>query len=175
MPEFIFTMKDLRKTVPPNREILKGIWLSFYFGAKIGVLGLNGAGKSSLLRIMAGEDADFDGESLLVEAFDGSNELVTTGNLSTLSEEPEDSGLYDLAAGRGPTTISIEQGAGVESADLAHRSAFSGLLARTVVDDEDDEAIASRYAIESRTGTVAVTPENVNGSDLALIGELVAR
>jgi sulfate-transporting ATPase len=63
MPEFIFTMKDLRKTVPPNREILKGIWLSFYFGAKIGVLGLNGAGKSSLLRIMAGEDQGFTGEA----------------------------------------------------------------------------------------------------------------
>src|SRR5881409_875796 len=63
MPEFIFTMKDLRKTVPPKREILKGIWLSFYFGAKIGVLGPNGAGKSLLLRIMAGEDAEFMGEA----------------------------------------------------------------------------------------------------------------
>ena len=63
MPEFIFTMKDLRKTVPPNREILKGIWLSFYYGAKIGVLGLNGAGKSTLLRIMAGEDQSFTGDA----------------------------------------------------------------------------------------------------------------
>ena len=63
MPEFIYTMKDLRKVVPPKREILKGIWLSFYHGAKIGVLGLNGAGKSSLLRIMAGLDTQFDGEA----------------------------------------------------------------------------------------------------------------
>jgi len=63
-PEFIFTMKDLRRTVPPKREILKGIWLSFYFGAKIGVLGPNGAGKSSLLKIMAGEDREFMGEAL---------------------------------------------------------------------------------------------------------------
>jgi sulfate-transporting ATPase len=63
MPEFIFTMKDLRKTVPPKREILKGIWLSFYYGAKIGVLGHNGAGKSSLLRIMAGQDDQFTGEA----------------------------------------------------------------------------------------------------------------
>ncbi len=62
-PEFIYTMKDLRKTVPPKREILKGIWLSFYFGAKIGVIGPNGAGKSSLLRIMAGEDGEFMGEA----------------------------------------------------------------------------------------------------------------
>jgi energy-dependent translational throttle protein EttA len=63
MPEFIFTMKDLRKVVPPKREILKGIWLSFYFGAKIGVLGPNGSGKSSLLRVMAGEDHEFMGEA----------------------------------------------------------------------------------------------------------------
>jgi len=63
MPEFIYTMQDLRKVVPPKREILRGIWLSFFYGAKIGVLGLNGAGKSSLLRIMAGVDTEFDGEA----------------------------------------------------------------------------------------------------------------
>jgi len=62
-PQFIYVMKDLRKVVPPSREILKGIWLSFYPGAKIGVLGANGAGKSSLLRIMAGVDQDFQGEA----------------------------------------------------------------------------------------------------------------
>ncbi len=62
-PQFIYQMQDLRKVVPPKREILKGIWLSFFFGAKIGVLGLNGAGKSSLLRIMAGIDPDFNGEA----------------------------------------------------------------------------------------------------------------
>jgi ATP-binding cassette ChvD family protein len=56
-------MKDLRKVVPPSREILRGIWLSFYPGAKIGVLGANGAGKSTLLRIMAGLDHDFQGEA----------------------------------------------------------------------------------------------------------------
>jgi ATP-binding cassette ChvD family protein len=63
MPDFIYTMKDLRKVVPPKREILKGIWLSFFWGAKIGVLGLNGAGKSSLLKIMGGLDKEFDGEA----------------------------------------------------------------------------------------------------------------
>src|ERR1043165_9109253 len=62
-PQFIYVMKDLRKVVPPSREILRGIWLSFYDGAKIGVLGANGAGKSSLLRIMAGVDHDFQGEA----------------------------------------------------------------------------------------------------------------
>jgi ATP-binding cassette ChvD family protein len=60
-------MKDLRKVVPPNREILKGIWLSFYPGAKIGVVGPNGSGKSSLLRIMAGVDTDFNGEAWAME------------------------------------------------------------------------------------------------------------
>jgi ATP-binding cassette ChvD family protein len=63
--QYIFTMKDLRKVYPPNREVLKGIWLSFLPGAKIGVLGMNGAGKSSLLRIMAGEDRQFMGEAQL--------------------------------------------------------------------------------------------------------------
>ncbi|NOT35563.1 MAG: energy-dependent translational throttle protein EttA [Candidatus Eisenbacteria bacterium] len=66
---FIYVMKDLRKVVPPKREILKGIWLSFYYGAKIGVLGLNGAGKSSLLRIMAGLDPDFIGEAFLGKGY----------------------------------------------------------------------------------------------------------
>src|SRR6266852_5265769 len=61
--EYAFTMKDLRKIVPPKREILRGIYLSFFHGAKIGVLGANGAGKSSLLRIMAGVDDDFLGEA----------------------------------------------------------------------------------------------------------------
>ena len=63
MPQFIFTMKDLRKVTPQGKEILKGIWLSFYPAAKIGVLGGNGAGKSTLLRIMAGVDTDFAGEA----------------------------------------------------------------------------------------------------------------
>jgi sulfate-transporting ATPase len=66
-PSFIYVMKDLRKVVPPSREILRGIWLSFYYGAKIGVLGANGAGKSSLLRIMAGVDTDFQGEAWAAE------------------------------------------------------------------------------------------------------------
>jgi ATP-binding cassette ChvD family protein len=63
MPEFIYTMKGLGKVHPPDVKVLEDIWLSFYFGAKIGVLGLNGAGKSSLLRIMAGEDQSFLGEA----------------------------------------------------------------------------------------------------------------
>ncbi len=61
--QYIYTMKDLRKVYPPNREVLKGIWLSFFPGAKIGVLGSNGSGKSTLLRIMAGRDDEFQGEA----------------------------------------------------------------------------------------------------------------
>ncbi len=61
--QYIFTMQNLRKVVPPQREILKGIWLSFLPGAKIGVIGQNGAGKSTLLRIMAGVDHEFLGEA----------------------------------------------------------------------------------------------------------------
>ncbi len=62
-PQFIYVMKGLRKVVPPSRIILDDIWLSFYPGAKIGVLGANGAGKSSLLKIMAGIDHEFQGEA----------------------------------------------------------------------------------------------------------------
>ena len=66
-PQFIFTMKDLRKITPQGKEILKGIWLSFYPDAKIGVLGANGSGKSTLLRIMAGIDKDFAGDAFAAE------------------------------------------------------------------------------------------------------------
>ena len=62
-PQFIYVMKALKKVIPPSRIILDDIWLSFYPGAKIGVLGANGAGKSSLLRIMAGVDTEFQGEA----------------------------------------------------------------------------------------------------------------
>src|SRR5260221_6941743 len=68
-PEYIYSIKDLRKVVPPKREILRGIWLSFYYGAKIGVLGLNGSGKSTLLRIMAGEEKEFFGEATPARGF----------------------------------------------------------------------------------------------------------
>ncbi|MES1256764.1 MAG: ATP-binding cassette domain-containing protein, partial [Acidobacteriota bacterium] len=67
MPQFIYTMKGLGKVHPPDARVLDDIWLSFLPGAKIGVLGLNGAGKSSLLRIMAGEDDKFIGEAFPAE------------------------------------------------------------------------------------------------------------
>ena len=67
--QFIFTMRDLRRFYPPDREVLRGINLSFYPGAKIGVIGANGSGKSSLLRIMAGLDDGFTGEARLTPGF----------------------------------------------------------------------------------------------------------
>lgn len=63
MAQYIYVMQDVGKIVPPKREILKKIWLSFFPGAKIGVLGLNGSGKSTLLKIMAGLDKEFNGEA----------------------------------------------------------------------------------------------------------------
>ncbi|HWF14856.1 MAG TPA: energy-dependent translational throttle protein EttA [Acidimicrobiales bacterium] len=68
-PQFIYTMRGLKRFYPPDREVLKGINLSFYPGAKIGVIGSNGSGKSSLLRIMAGEDDGFTGEARLTPGF----------------------------------------------------------------------------------------------------------
>jgi ATP-binding cassette ChvD family protein len=64
MAQYVYTMRRVGKVVPPKRVILKDISLSFFPGAKIGVLGLNGAGKSSLLRIMAGVDKDYEGEAI---------------------------------------------------------------------------------------------------------------
>ena len=67
--QFIFTMRDLRRFYPPDREVLRGINISMYPGAKIGVIGANGSGKSSLLRIMAGEDDGFTGQARLTPGF----------------------------------------------------------------------------------------------------------
>jgi energy-dependent translational throttle protein EttA len=67
MPQFIYVMKGMGKVHPPDHVVLKDIWLSFLPGAKIGVLGLNGAGKSSLLKIMAGQDTEFLGEAFLAQ------------------------------------------------------------------------------------------------------------
>src|SRR5664279_5019936 len=77
--QYIYAMRDLRRFYPPDREVLKGINLSFYPGAKIGVIGGNGSGKSSLLRIMAGQDDEFTGEARLTPGF----------TVGFLSQEPE--------------------------------------------------------------------------------------
>src|ERR1700736_993583 len=68
-PQFIFTMRGLSRFHPPDRQVLENINISMYPGAKIGVLGANGSGKSSLLRIMAGEDDGYTGEARLTPGF----------------------------------------------------------------------------------------------------------
>jgi ATP-binding cassette ChvD family protein len=78
-PQYIYVMKGLGKVVPPSRQILKDIWLSFFPGAKIGVVGANGSGKSSLLRIMAGIDKNFVGEAWAAKGT----------RIGYLSQEPE--------------------------------------------------------------------------------------
>jgi len=67
--QYIYTMRDLSRFYPPDRQVLAGITLSFFPGAKIGVIGSNGSGKSSLLRIMAGEDEGYSGEARLTSGF----------------------------------------------------------------------------------------------------------
>ncbi|HNQ76683.1 MAG TPA: ATP-binding cassette domain-containing protein, partial [Pseudothauera hydrothermalis] len=62
MAQYVMSMLRVNKIVPPKRQIIKDISLSFFPGAKIGLLGLNGAGKSTVLRIMAGQDKEYDGE-----------------------------------------------------------------------------------------------------------------
>ncbi len=94
-PQFIYVMKGLRKVVPPSRIILDDIWLSFYPGAKIGVLGANGAGKSSLLRIMAGVDTEFQGEAW---AHKGTR-------IGYLSQEPELDATLDV---RGNVELAVK-------------------------------------------------------------------
>ncbi|HLF65250.1 MAG TPA: ATP-binding cassette domain-containing protein, partial [Saprospiraceae bacterium] len=76
--KIIFSMEGVSKIYPPNKQVLKNIWLSFFYGAKIGVLGLNGSGKSSLLRIIAGKDTQYQGKI----QFDG------TYKIGLLEQEP---------------------------------------------------------------------------------------
>src|SRR5271166_2655497 len=86
--QYIYTMRDLRRFYPPDREVLRGINLSFYPGAKIGVIGANGSGKSSLLRIMAGKDDGFTGEARLTPGF----------SVGFLPQEPELDAAKDVLA-----------------------------------------------------------------------------
>ncbi len=101
--QFIFTMRNLSRFHPPDRQVLENINLSFYPGAKIGVLGSNGAGKSSLLRIMAGEDDGFSGEARLTQGF----------TVAMLHQEPQLDGAKDVLGnvmdGVGETATLLER------------------------------------------------------------------
>jgi len=131
--EYIFTMQDLRKSVPPNREILKGIWLSFFFGAKIGVLGANGAGKSSLLRIMAGEDREFLGEAAPAKGI----------RIGFLPQEP--------ALDPGKTVLGIvEEGVAGTRALLDRFNAVSERLAEPMEPAEMERLLEEQAKIQDR-------------------------
>ena len=67
--KIIFSMVGVGKLIPPSRQILKDIYLSFFYGAKIGIIGLNGSGKSSLLKIIAGVDKDYQGEVVFAPGY----------------------------------------------------------------------------------------------------------
>src|SRR3954469_17864970 len=67
--QIIYSLIDVGRIHPPKKQVLKGIYISFYYGAKIGVLGDNGSGKSTLLRIMAGKDADYTGEITMSKGY----------------------------------------------------------------------------------------------------------
>ncbi|HVY47568.1 MAG TPA: energy-dependent translational throttle protein EttA [Minicystis sp.] len=125
-PQFIFTMQDVRKVHPPNKEVLKGLWLSFYPGAKIGVLGVNGAGKSTLLRIMAGVDKDYLGEA---KAADGTR-------VGYLSQEPK--------LEPGTTVQQNVEGAVAHVRALDHR--FEEIGVKLGEDPPDMEKLLEEYA-----------------------------
>ncbi len=131
--EYAFVMKDLRKVVPPKREILRGIWLSFFHGAKIGVLGANGAGKSSLLRIMAGVDKDFLGEAFPAAGL----------RIGYLPQEPQLDPAKDV---RG----NIEEGVGETRAILTRFEEVSAKLGEPLAAAEMEKLLEEQARLQDR-------------------------
>ncbi len=125
-PQFIYTMRGLGRFYPPDREVLKGINLSFYPGAKIGVIGSNGSGKSSLLRIMAGEDDGFSGEARLTPGF----------TVGYLPQEPQLDPSKDVAG-------NVAEGVG-EAKDLVDR--YNRVCAAFGEPDADIDALLAEQA-----------------------------
>jgi energy-dependent translational throttle protein EttA len=119
MAQYVYTMRKVGKIVPPKRVILKDISLSFFPGAKIGVLGLNGSGKSSLLRIMAGVDRDFEGEAV----------PMPNMRVGFLPQEPQLDAKKDV---RG----NVEEGVGATMELLKRFNEISDRFAEPMDDDE---------------------------------------
>ncbi len=120
--EYIFTMYQLKKIVPPQREVLRGITLAFYPDAKIGVLGANGAGKSTLLRIMAGVDTEFIGDARLQEG----------RRAGLLAQEPQLDSHKDV---RG----NVEDGVAAQRAVLKRYEELSAKFAEELTPEEMDK------------------------------------
>jgi filamentous hemagglutinin family protein len=127
-------------------------------------------GRASDVRPLGGVDSDLDNESLFIEAFDSDETNVTIANFSSVSEDPDTPGQFNVIEGRGPKTIVIRQDGAVTPATLFNRDAVSGRLARTLDDDDDGMPIATDYTIQSLVKTASVEPENVNASKLTLSG-----
>ncbi len=127
-PQFIYHMSRLSKIVPPKREILKNINLSFYPGAKIGVVGPNGSGKSSLLRIMAGLDTDIVGEAWAAKGT----------RIGFLAQEPELDPKLDV---RGNVDLAVR-----ETRDLLTRFEQVSLKFGEVTSDEEMNALIEEQA-----------------------------
>jgi len=140
--QYIFVMKDLKKIVPPKREILKGIWLSFYPGAKIGVIGGNGAGKSSLLRIMAGVDREFLGEAWPADGV----------RVGYLPQEPRLDTAKDV---RG----NVEEGVAEVRGLLTRFDEINAKLGEPLDDDEMEKVLAEQARVQDAI-------EAANGWDL---------
>ena len=135
--EYAYVMKDLRKVVPPKREILRGIWLSFFHGAKIGVLGANGAGKSTLLRIMAGVDDDFLGEAWAADGL----------RVGYLPQEPQLDPTKDV---RG----NVDDGVADTRALLERFEAVSTRLGEPIDGDEMDKLLEEQARLQDRIDAV---------------------
>jgi sulfate-transporting ATPase len=133
MPQFIYTMKGLGKVYPPDSQVLKDIWLSFFPGAKIGVLGLNGSGKSTLLRIMAGLDHDFIGEAFPAEG-------ITIGHLS---QEPR------LDPAKTVRDI-VEEGVSEIRALLQRFDEINEKFAQDLSPEEMDKVLAEQARVQDR-------------------------
>jgi sulfate-transporting ATPase len=140
--QYIFVMKELKKIVPPKREILKGIWLSFYPGAKIGVIGGNGAGKSTLLRIMAGVDKEFLGEAWPADGV----------RVGYLPQEPRLDPAKDV---RG----NVEEGVAEVRGLLTRFDEINAKLGEPLDDDEMEKVLAEQARVQDAI-------EVANGWDL---------
>jgi energy-dependent translational throttle protein EttA len=129
--QYIFTTRDLRKVVPPKREILRGISLAFFPGAKIGVLGANGAGKSTLLRIMAGVDDDFLGEARPADGI----------RIGYLPQEPRLDPAKDVLG-------NVQEGVAGTRALLAEFETVSARFGESLTDDEMERLLAEQARLQ---------------------------
>jgi energy-dependent translational throttle protein EttA len=133
MPQFIYTIKGLGKVHQPDTRVLDDIWLSFYFGAKIGVLGANGSGKSSLLRIMAGEDKVFLGEAFPADGI----------SIGFLPQEPR----------LDPTKTvlgNVEEGVAATRALLTHYDELNSKLGEALSPEDMDKVLDEQSRIQDR-------------------------